>query len=72
MYVGLYHGTQEQVTSLLSISAVRLTEKRLSKIVNTASTPDSSPSSSVSCSGLFAPPESCYARPNFQSKFGQI
>lgn len=70
-YVVLYRGTQKQVTPPLNISVIQLTEKRLSQATVTASTPNS-PSSNASCSRLFAPPESSYARLNFQSKFGQI
>lgn len=70
--VGLSSDIQEPATSLLHISVIQLTEKRLSKVVNAAGTPDPSSSSWISCLGFLAPPESHYARLNFQSKFGHI
>lgn len=70
-YAVLYRAIQKRATPPLNISAIQLTEERLSKATDTASTPNS-PSSNASCSRLFAPPESSYARLNFQSKFGQI
>lgn len=48
MSLGLPCDVQEPATSLLHISVIQLTEKRLSKVVNIAGTPDPSSSPWVS------------------------